>query len=217
MANLKKYGKNQGKINFIRFITFLILAAVIGSAVFFGYKFIKPKAVAWQKDREQKKIAKEKEEQKRKEEKKSAAMEGGITFNAHTYKVLEEGKTWTEAKEYCESVGGHLAIVETEEEQVFLEGILKEKNLYWIGLSREKEEWLWVNGEPLMYAKWAGGGPDNFTGEETCAAMYNYPNPKNGNTNPGEWNDTQEDGECKGEEFFGKDNMGFLCEWDMEQ
>lgn len=215
MSNLKKYGKNQGKVNFIRFIMFLVTAVVIGAAAFGGYKFLMPKVVALQKDWKQKKIMKEKEEQKKEEDKKIAAMEGGVNFNGHTYKAFEEGKTWTEAKEYCESVGGHLAIVETEEEQLFLEGILKEKNLYWIGLAHVKEEWLWVNGEPLNYAKWSGEGPDNFTGEENYAAMYNYPNPKNGNSDPGEWNDTQEDGECNGEEFFGKENIGFLCEWDM--
>ena len=62
-----------------------------------------------------------------------------------------------------------LAIVETEEEQMFLESILKEKNLYWIGLSHAEEECLWVNGESLTYAKWSGGGPDNFTGGQTCS------------------------------------------------
>lgn len=212
----------------MRFIIFLVTVSVIGTAAFFGYKFLMPRAAALKKDWEQKKIEKEKEEQekeeakkkeeeKKKEEKRAAEMEGSINFGGHTYKAFEEGTTWTEAKEYCESVGGHLAIVETEEEQMFLESILKEKNLYWIGLSHAEEECLWVNGESLTYAKWSGGGPDNFTGEETCAAMYHYPNPLNGNSNPGEWNDTQKDGECNGEEFFGKDNMGFLCEWDMEK
>ena len=41
--------------------------------------------------------------------------------NDHRYQVFDTSMRWTEAEEYCESLGGHLVTITSEEEQKFIE------------------------------------------------------------------------------------------------
>ena len=218
MGRMGKYGKNQGKIYFLTLIMILIFFAVIIGAGYGLYHILRPKYDAYVLAREQERIKQEKIEQKEQEQAKQTAIEGSTAWNGHTYKVFEDGMTWTEAKSYCENLGGHLVIIESQDEQVMLESLLKEKNFYWLGasvdLEKENAPWHWINGKTLEYTNWHGTQPDNFTGNENCLMMYNYPNPVDGSTIKGVWNDVQEDGTCNDEEFFGAENSGFICEWD---
>ncbi len=38
-------------------------------------------------------------------EDQSEPLNGVSVFNGHTYKAFNDSKTWTEAKNYCESIG----------------------------------------------------------------------------------------------------------------
>lgn len=88
-------------------------------------------------------------------------------------RMFDEGMTWDEAKVYCEDIGGNLVIIESQEEQLMLEGIMDGKNFYWLGASIDNDDdWLWINGESIGYSNWHSTQPDNFTGNETCLMIY---------------------------------------------
>ncbi len=60
------------------------------------------------------------------------------TFNGHTY-YLYTGYTWQEAKDYCESVGGHLATITSQEEMDFIVNDLESKSEYNEPIKQDKE------------------------------------------------------------------------------
>lgn len=151
-------------------------------------------------------------------------------WNGHAYALFDINADWNVARDMCESFGGHLASISSSDEQRMLEQLLVEgmRNSYWLGgVLDEQGDWIWVDGEPFSYDNWAEKQPDNFVPEdgeggervddgvihESCLMIYRNENPNNEDTF-GTWNDLAVDGTCYGEEFFGLDNIGFVCEWD---
>ena len=68
-------------------------------------------------------------------------------FNGSYYKVYDEVElNWTEASEFCESLGGHLVTITSEAEQKFVESLLQNhnKNFYWLGAYEDQNQWIWV-------------------------------------------------------------------------
>ncbi|KAL2080474.1 hypothetical protein ACEWY4_024267 [Coilia grayii] len=59
---------------------------------------------------------------------------------------------WTESRDQCVSMGGHLVIINDQAEQIFLSSVTTES--HWIGLSDHELEgrWLWVDNTPLTRA-----------------------------------------------------------------
>ena len=141
-------------------------------------------------------------------------------FNGHTYAVYDIGMTWHEAKAYCESLGGHLATITSQEEQNFIENIVKDgkKNHYWIGAECEDKwgEWKWITGEEWNYNNWDNGEPNNSNNStENYAHIYRIPNPVRRGSFFGAWNDINKN--CvypKEENYFSLPYTGFICEWD---
>ena len=44
-----------------------------------------------------------------------------------------------------------------------------------IGLNRTKaDDWTWVNGQPMTWTNWVGGGPSNSGGNEKCVEMLTW-------------------------------------------
>ncbi len=137
----------------------------------------------------------------------------------HSYMVFDNGLTWSDARKYCESVGGHLATITSSSEQQLIEDLLKNKNknCYWLGgYKTENNSWEWITDEKFEYTNWATDEPNNFYGKESCMLIYNSINPSAAPHDIWEWNDLKDDGTCGSEEFFGLSNMGFICEWDMQ-
>ena len=123
------------------------------------------------------------------------------TFNGHTYSLfLNVCITWEEAREYCISLGGHLATITSQEEHDFVSTM---DNGYchdvWIGGYRDSSfVWYWVTDEPWDYTNWQEGEPNNSSnviGNEYCAALW-----------PDQWNDLNSNNTME--------QYGFVCEWD---
>ena len=80
----------------------------------------------------------------------------------NTYEVFySPGITWHDARANCESLGGHLATISSQEEDDYLTSLLEGIIVppyegAFIGLSDELNEgvWEWVTGEPLVYTNW---------------------------------------------------------------
>lgn len=141
--------------------------------------------------------------------------------NGHYYKVFDEGLTWDEAREKCEQLGGHLATISSQEEQLNVEMALSEgtKNNYWLGGNQEGGSWTWITSEEWGgYTNWAPGMPDNWadTGNEDKLMLYRVGNPSSKGSQLGHWNDLHATGLCGENPHFGLENMGYVCEWDSE-
>lgn len=121
-------------------------------------------------------------------------------YNGHYYAVFDSAESWSEAKSYCEGMGGHLATITSKKENDFVSS--KFRNIgsgysYWIGLTDVNSEgkWEWITGEKLFYTNWNIGEPNNQDNEDYCC-IYS--------TNQ-HWNDLTDKTVC-----------GFICEWDTQ-
>lgn len=147
---------------------------------------------------------------------------GAKEWGGHYYQAYDLSMTWSKAKSYCESLGGHLVTITSVGEQNTVASAISygSKNFYWIGMERDENFKFssWITGESITYTNYdiENGEPNNFTGEENVLIMYRIANPLAGVDGQYKWNDLQANGECNGEEFFGTLNSGFVCEWDSK-
>ncbi|KAL2079239.1 hypothetical protein ACEWY4_024983 [Coilia grayii] len=92
-------------------------------------------------------------------------------FSGKCYYFSTDKKNWTESRDACVTMGGHLVIIETEKEQDFLNQRNPAPHEYWIGLtdSAKEAEWRWVDNSLLNdNAKyWWGNEPDDWKGDAT--------------------------------------------------
>ena len=130
-------------------------------------------------------------------------------FGGHTYEVIEEALSWTEARDTAKSWGGKLAQIESSAENAavfkFLMNASKSwSDIYiapdggdaayvWIGANDRAKEgtWKWSDGSSLKYTNWGyGGEPDDWQGQDAAAiGLEKWPYPGGGLGNAGQWND----------------------------
>lgn len=134
-----------------------------------------------------------------------------FVYNGHSYYAcmanVDNISSFWEAESYCQSQGGHLAVIDSADlndalyDYVF--DTLGLESAYF-GLTDDGSEgdWYWVNGADYNYQNWLSGQPDNHNGNEDYALFY-YKDKRY------KWNDGD----------FGPDengNVTFLIEWDTE-
>ena len=75
----------------------------------------------------------------------------------------EEKMSWKAARAFCKSLGGRMAILDTQVLNDLVHGELPLARL-WLGASDEQQEgsWRWINGETMdgKYQNWGSGKPD---------------------------------------------------------
>ena len=88
-------------------------------------------------------------------------------FGGHRYFKSTTLKTWKQAAKIADSLGGYLAIPNSEAEQTFIASYVG-SDFHWLGLTDEKTEgtWLDILGNTLNYLKWDAGQPDNYGDED---------------------------------------------------
>lgn len=105
--------------------------------------------------------------------------------------LLAETGSWTEAEATAQQLGGHLASIQSQAENDFIQenfgffdGV--DRRL-WIGFADEGSEgvWYWSDGSEIVYTNWNDGEPNNAGGNEHYAEML-------GST--GRWNDITDAG-----------------------
>ena len=140
---------------------------------------------------------------------------GYATLNGHEYKLMNIGMTWQDAQAYCESLGGHLVTITSQQEQNVVYNLLVygTKNSYWLG-AQKNNGFKWVTGESFVFKNWARNEPNNHGGRERALMVYRNRNPKAAYNAMGQWNDLNPNGTCFDEEFFGLEDFGLICEWD---
>lgn len=134
----------------------------------------------------------------------------GHAYAIFNYKTLGLGESFTACEAYCESVGGHLATIGSEEENTFIYKLVKETGLT-VALfgftDQEREgEWKWVDGSPVTYTNWCrvkGKEQPNNGSKNDSKEAENYVEFFKDTAN-GAWND------CR----FGVNTYRFVCEWE---
>lgn len=106
--------------------------------------------------------------------------------NGHYYEavVVSNGITWSNASANATNKGGYLAAITSSEENNFVFGLIKTNLALWNhrftgnswgpwigglqlpGSIEPAGGWVWVTGEPFVYAHWNTGEPSNDNGVE---------------------------------------------------
>lgn len=105
--------------------------------------------------------------------------EAEFEFEKHSYKFIPKKESWLRAKKAAEKIGGYLVVINSEDEEKYIERKIQEilggdNQSVWIGLNDIDEEgkWSWVNGDKLTYTKWHNGEPNNNGGiPESCVVL----------------------------------------------
>ncbi|KAK2830785.1 hypothetical protein Q5P01_018716 [Channa striata] len=91
-------------------------------------------------------------------------------FNNSCYLIFPIPMDWLAGQRFCQTQGGHLAIIHTAEEQTFVWNLLPRGhwNAYWIGITdgHTEDQWKWVDGTPLVGGFWEIGAPNNHIDED---------------------------------------------------
>lgn len=128
-----------------------------------------------------------------------------FNYNGHSYYIYSGvAKTWAEAKAYCESLGGYLAVINDEAENTALYNYMTSGGYQsaYFGYSDSENEgiWKWVSNDTSNYANWSPGEPNQERTTEDYAMFYfKYTD--------GKWND----GDFNGNTV--QDTSAFICEW----
>ena len=132
-----------------------------------------------------------------------------LNYDGHTYYAMRTSNidTFWEAQDYCESRGGYLAKIDSDDEnEAIYDYVFYDRGLEsaYFGLTDESSEgsWYWSDGSESTYTNWSSGQPDNQHNNENYALFYYKDSPY-------KWNDGD----------FGKDKNGtvtFIIEWDVQ-
>ena len=108
----------------------------------------------------------------------------GETRNGNSrYQLLQatvqgsDGKTrgirWPEAKTYCESIGGHLAVITSASENLAVATMTASAGQdAWIGLSGKQNVFSWVTDEMLSYSNWSSEAGSEDYGRLSSGSGY---------------------------------------------
>ena len=136
---------------------------------------------------------------------KAAVTFGGhgyVLFNFRGLDLAEDYNAW---ETFCESMGGHLAVINDKQENEFLYNYIRDQRnkkgermrLAFFGYSNQTGTWKWVYGDST-YTNWSkvNGQPNDNKGED-YAQFYEV-------TADGTWNNAR----------IGSNSYWFLCEWE---
>ncbi len=83
-------------------------------------------------------------------------------YNGHSYYTTDRASSWIDAQAAAVTLGGHLAVINDEDENMWLAEALGGRRA-WIGLTDAMAEgtFTWSNGEPVTFTNWSAGEPNN--------------------------------------------------------
>ncbi|XP_068182212.1 CD209 antigen-like [Antennarius striatus] len=112
---------------------------------------------------------------------------GWTKFNTGCYFVSTEKKNWTSSREECIANGADLVVVDSRDEQVFINRLVNSTQNAWIGLNDFYQEgkWMWVDGSAITTRYWQDDQPNSYGGEQDCGELV----PSGTSSGIGEWND----------------------------
>ena len=153
-----------------------------------------------------------------------------VMFNGHYYKAYDIPMSWTDAKAYCENLGGHLVTVTSQAEQTFLENTFfttaSEMWFYMIGGYRESytsTKWMWVTGEPFNFSNWSTPNEptqeiwgQNYIWAFSPSAPDSYIRDDGVVIEVPDYKWVSNESTCY-HEVYNTEHTGFICEWDTKE
>ena len=138
-------------------------------------------------------------------------------FGKNKYEVYDFGTSWDNAEAFCERKGGHLVTITEEEENSFVNSIIKKgtRGYYHIGFTdvETEGEWKWVTGEKTGYSNWDPQGEPSGGRAENFCMIVSKDNPPNKQS--GEWVDMPIQSQDIG--YYNYRNSGFVCEYETNE
>ena len=127
----------------------------------------------------------------------------------HGYQVFKEDVSWTQAQRKCADLGGHLVVINDEEELQEVIRLAEEAGIsrVWIGCHRVNGEEIWETGEGIY--RWAPGEPTYVDTNDRVAEDYVMLWDHNG----WPYNDNRDDPCADYPEFY-SGTMGYICEFE---
>ncbi len=86
------------------------------------------------------------------------------TFRGHYYLFVPKALTWSEARELCERMRGHLLTIGDRDENEFVASKFPFGSWFWIGLSTADEKQSWVTGEPVSFQGFVNAVHERMSG-----------------------------------------------------
>ncbi|XP_062393895.1 C-type lectin domain family 4 member M-like [Sardina pilchardus] len=110
-------------------------------------------------------------------------LRGWRLFSTHCYFFSTELRSWSSSRMHCLQQGGDLVLIDSVEEQEYLHRQTPQyrspEYRYWIGLSDEEAEgvWVWVDGSlPMQKSFWVTGSGGEAAGED-CVSILKESSP----------------------------------------
>ena len=127
----------------------------------------------------------------------------------HSYQVFKEDISWSAARQKCEELGGHLVVINDEDELNEVISMAEQNGIsrIWIGLFRQNGKESWVNGQE-GYVSWAKGEPSYVDVNDQVSEDYVML----WNNNGWAYNDNRDD-PCADYPDFYSGTMGYICEF----
>ncbi len=99
-------------------------------------------------------------------------------FGTHTYLFCETGQTWAASEDLCQTVGYHLAGVNSAAENAWVDATADgySTDKWWFGFNDLDREgtWQWIDGSTVSYSDWHSGEPNDSGGGEDCGQFNRY-------------------------------------------
>ncbi|KAG1970849.1 CD209 antigen-like protein C [Pimephales promelas] len=91
-----------------------------------------------------------------------------IYYNFSFYYISSETKTWIDSRRDCQQRGADLVIINSKEEQEFLQKVAGNDH-FWIGLKKTERVWKWTDGNTITKRYWRYQHPSLY--RDFCAMM----------------------------------------------
>lgn len=110
---------------------------------------------------------------------------GWSKFDISCYFVSSVSKNWTLSRQECIDEGADLVVIDSLEEQEFLNMLMHKGQNVWIGLTDSLQEgtWMWVDGSNVTTKFWQPGQPNSYNGNQDCGENLQK------TPGVGQWND----------------------------
>ncbi|MCB9599254.1 MAG: C-type lectin domain-containing protein [Sandaracinus sp.] len=97
-----------------------------------------------------------------------------IVRAGHRYHFCRVAYRWTDARDFCDTLGAALLTVDDADENAFVRTAADGGGGgdWWIGLNDREDEgtWRWDSGSSSGYRNWGNLEPNNFANED-CVSM----------------------------------------------